>query len=60
MMGTNAGLHADPVRTYAREPHVDLAACPLLTQHDRAALIEADNVERIVTDIDALCGNDRI
>jgi hypothetical protein len=33
---------------------------PAFTQHDRAALIEADNVERILANIDAHCGNGRI
>jgi hypothetical protein len=44
-------------RRHVREPRFDLAARPLLSQHKRAALIEADDVERILADVDAHHGN---
>ena len=47
-MHANACLHADQARRYVREPHFDLAALPLLSQHDRAPLIEADNVNEFL------------
>jgi len=37
----------------------DLSASPLLPLHDRVASIEADDVERIVANIDAHRGNGR-
>jgi hypothetical protein len=37
---------------YIGEPRFDLAARPLLPQHDAAAPILADEVERILADID--------
>ena len=45
MMRTNAGFHADQARRHIGEPRFDLATRPLLTQNDRAAAIEADNVK---------------
>jgi hypothetical protein len=39
------GFHADQARRQVGQPRLDLAARPLLPQHNRAALIEADNVE---------------
>jgi hypothetical protein len=41
MMHTNACLHADQARRHVREPRFYLAPRPLLSQHDRAALIDA-------------------
>ena len=35
------------------KPCLHLATRPFLTQHDRAALIVADDVERVLADIDA-------
>jgi hypothetical protein len=60
MMHTNACLHADQARRHVREPRFCLAPRPLLSQHDRAALIDADNVERILANIDAHYGNGRL
>ena len=57
MMCTNAGLHADQARRHVGKPCLHLATRPLLTQHNRAALIEANDVERVLTDIDADYGN---
>ena len=51
-MRPDAGLHPDQTRG-----HIDLAARPLLSQHNCAALIEANEVERVLTDIDADYGN---
>ena len=53
MMGADACLHADEARRHVGEPHIHLASRPLLPQHDRAAGIKADNVERVLADIDA-------
>jgi hypothetical protein len=44
-MRADAGLHADQAGRHVGQPYLDLAARPLLPQHNRAALIEADNVE---------------
>jgi hypothetical protein len=53
MMGADAGLHADQARRNVGEAIRDLAAQQLPTQYDRSALVEADQVERVLTDIDA-------
>jgi hypothetical protein len=45
MMRTNARLHADEARRHIGKPRFHLATRPLLTQHYRAALIKANNVE---------------
>jgi hypothetical protein len=39
---------------------LDLAARPPLPQHDRAAPVEADNMERVLANVDADRGNRRI
>ncbi len=57
MMRTDAGFHADQARRHVGKSRLHLAARPLLTQHDGAAIIEADDVERVLTDIDADYGN---
>jgi hypothetical protein len=36
------------------KPRFDLATGPVLPQHDGAASIEADDVKRILADIDAM------
>jgi hypothetical protein len=48
VMCTNAGFHADQAPRRCGEPRFDLAARSLLPQHDRAALIEANDVERFL------------
>jgi hypothetical protein len=53
MMRANARLHADQTRRHIREPRFHLTSRPLLPQHDRAALVEADDVKRVLADIDA-------
>ena len=56
-MRTNARLHADLARRHIGQPRFDLATRPLLTQHDCTAAIEADDVERVLPDIDTDHGN---
>src|ERR1700757_4854685 len=56
VMRTDAGLHADQARRHIGEPF-NLATRPLLTQHDCTAAIEADDVERVLADIDTDYGN---
>jgi hypothetical protein len=53
MMRTDASLHADQARWHVGKSRVHLATRPLLPQHDRPALIKANNVERVLTNIDA-------
>src|SRR4051794_38119409 len=53
MMRTDAGLHADQARRHVGQPRLYLASRPLLPQHNSAAVIKADNVERVLADIDA-------
>jgi hypothetical protein len=53
VMRADAGLHADQARRQVGEPRFHLAARPLLPQHDAAALILANDVERVLADIDA-------
>src|SRR5450631_3295843 len=57
MMRTDAGLHADQARRYVGKACGYLATRPLLMQHDRAALIVAHDVERVLTDINADYGD---
>jgi len=42
MMRPNTGLHADQAWRHISKPGFDLAAQPLLAQHNCAALIQAD------------------
>src|SRR4029079_10746910 len=53
MMRTDAGLHADQARGHVGKVCFDLATRPLLPQRNCAWLIQADNVERVLADIDA-------
>src|SRR5262249_61089669 len=52
-MGTDAGFHPDQARWHVGKPRLQLPARPLLPQHDRAVLILANDVERVLTDVDA-------
>jgi len=45
MMRPNTGLHADEARRHIRKPGFDLAARPLLAQHNRATLIVPHDVK---------------
>ena len=56
-MHTDAGLHADQARGHIGKACFDLTTRPLLPQHDHAAMIQTDDVERVLTDIDADYGN---
>jgi hypothetical protein len=51
MMCTDASFHPDEARRHVGDPPLDLAARPLLSQHDRASIIVTDDVEGILTDI---------
>jgi hypothetical protein len=57
MMRTNAGLHTDQARRHIAQPCFHLATRPLLPQHDCTARIQADDVERVLADIDADYGD---
>jgi hypothetical protein len=59
VMRTNAFLHADQTRRNIREPRFHLGSRPLLPQHDCAAFIETDDMERVLPDVDAHRGNSR-
>src|SRR5580704_13805868 len=59
MMRSDAGLHPDQARRHIRKTSLYLATRPLLTQHDRTAIIEAYDVERVLPNIDTNYG-DRI
>jgi hypothetical protein len=52
-MCADAGSHADPTRRQIGQSGLDLATRPLLPQHDGTALILANDVERVLADIDA-------
>jgi hypothetical protein len=53
VMRADAGLHADPTWRQIGQPGLHLAARPLLPQHDGTALILANDVERVLADLDA-------
>src|SRR5262245_24359581 len=53
MMRPGAGLHADEARRQVGKPRLHLATRPLLTQRQGSTPILADDVERILADIDA-------
>jgi hypothetical protein len=42
------------------KPCLNLATRPLLTQHDRTAPVQTNNVERVLADIDADYGDPRV
>src|SRR5258706_14515392 len=60
MMRADAGLHADPTRRQIGESGLHLATRPLLPQHDGTALILANDVERVLADINADYGGRRV
>jgi hypothetical protein len=53
MMRADASLHADQARWQIGEEGSDLATRPLLPQHNGAATILANEVERVLADVDA-------
>ena len=52
MMGSDTGFHADQAGWHVGEPCLHLATRPLLPQRDSATPIEADDVKRVLADID--------
>src|SRR4029077_8130078 len=58
VMRADAGLHADPTQRQIGESGLHLATRPLLPQHDGTALILANDVERVLADIDADYGGE--
>src|SRR5215470_5238807 len=57
VMRADAGRQADPTRRQIGEPGLHLATRPFLPQHDGTALILANDVERVLADIDADYGD---
>src|SRR5215467_1911091 len=57
MMRSDASLHADQTRWHIGQTRLDLAARPLLAQHNAAALIQTDDMERVLADIDTDYGD---
>jgi hypothetical protein len=53
MVRPDASLHADEAGRQIGEAALDLAARPLLPQHDAAVAVMADDVERVLADMDA-------
>ena len=53
MVRANAGLHADQARRQVGKSGLHLATRPLLAQHNGTTLIVANDVERVLADIDA-------
>src|SRR6516225_7601499 len=53
MMCADAGLRADQARRQVGEPGFHLATRPLLPQHQSSTAILADQMERVLADIDA-------
>jgi hypothetical protein len=53
VMRADAGLHADPTRRQIGESGLHLATRPLLPQHDGTAEILANDVKRVLADINA-------
>jgi hypothetical protein len=53
MVRANAGLHADEARRQVGKSGLHLAARPLLTQYDCATFIVADDVKRVLANIDS-------
>jgi hypothetical protein len=52
-MRADACLHADPTRRQIGQSSLDLATRPFLAQHDGTAPILANDVKRVLADIDA-------
>ena len=53
VMRAHTRLHADEARWEVGKSRLDLTARPFLAQDDRATAIVADDVERVLADIDA-------
>ena len=52
-VGADTSLHPDEARRQVGKPHLNLTTRPFLAQDDRATAIVADDVERVLADIDA-------
>jgi hypothetical protein len=52
-MGADTGFHADQARRQIGEPSFHLPARPFLPQYDRTTSIVANDVKRVLADIDA-------
>src|SRR5262249_16605566 len=57
MVGTDAGLHPHEAWRHIGKPCFHLPARPLLSQHNRTLSIVADDMERVLTNINANHGN---
>jgi hypothetical protein len=57
VVGARAGLHADEAARDICQPSLDLTARELQLQNNRAARIEADQVEGVLTEVDADSGD---
>jgi hypothetical protein len=57
MMGSDASLHPDQAWRHVRQPDLYLAARVFLSQNDLAAPIHADQVERVLANVDANRGD---
>jgi hypothetical protein len=57
VMGPDAGLHPDQTGWHIGETHFNLATRPPLPQHNSAAPIQANDVKRILPNIDADYGD---
>src|SRR5690349_8927234 len=57
MMRSDASLHPNQTRRHIGKASFHLATRPLLTQHDRTAIIEGYDVEGVLSNIDANYGD---
>jgi hypothetical protein len=53
MVRADTGFHPNQTWCHIREPSFHLATRPLLPQYDRTALIETNDMERVLADVDA-------
>jgi hypothetical protein len=53
MMRANAGFHSDQAWWHSRQSGFNLPTRPFLPQNNRAPLVEANNMKRVLADIDA-------
>jgi hypothetical protein len=53
MMRPDAGLHSDQARRHIGKAGFYLGTRPLLTQHDHPAVVETDDMKRVLPNIDA-------
>ena len=57
MMRPDTGLHTNQTGGHIGKPGLNLAARPLLPQNNLSAAVLTNNVEQVLTDIDADNGN---